>query len=185
MISGNVEPEKSDKLALRELFKHANNHKILCVTARDAEHVNSILHQKMASLNQGKYITVATATRFRPGEPIMMLRNDYERGLFNGDQGLVLRVLTESGRARIMAVFPRKESFATYPLDSLGPDITLSYAMTVHKSQGSEFDYVGCVLPDHDMPLLTREVIYTAVTRSRSSVVVLGTRDSLECNRHT
>ncbi len=114
------EPEKSDKLALRELFKHANNHKILCVTTRDAEYVNSFLHQKTASLNQRQVHSRTTATRFHPGEPIMMLRNDYDRGLFNGDQGLVLRVLTESGRARITAVFPRKESFATYPLDSLG-----------------------------------------------------------------
>jgi exodeoxyribonuclease V alpha subunit len=178
--------DETENEALQELFKHSQNHKILCVTARDTEYANSILHQKMAALEQRRGRIRAVRPRFRSGEPIMMLRNDYERGLFNGDQGLILRVLTGSGRARTMAVFPHKEGLAVFELDSLGPDIALSFAMTVHKSQGSEFDYVGCVLPDQDIPLLAREVLYTAVTRSRGSVVLLGSRELLDrsANRH-
>jgi exodeoxyribonuclease V alpha subunit len=171
--------DETENEALQELFKHSQNHKILCVTARDAEYANSIIHQKMAALEQRRGRIRAIKPRFRSGEPIMMLRNDYERGLFNGDQGIILRILTGSGQARTMAVFPVKEGFAVFALDSLGADIALSFAITVHKSQGSEFDYVGCVLPDRDMPLLTREVFYTAATRSRRSVVILGAKESL------
>jgi exodeoxyribonuclease V alpha subunit len=109
----------------------------------------------------------------------MMLRNDYERGLFNGDQGLILNVATSTKPARPMAVFPRKEGYATSELNTLAPDITVSFALTVHKSQGSEFDYVSLILPDKDLPLLTREILYTATTRSRRSVVILGSRKLL------
>jgi exodeoxyribonuclease V alpha subunit len=168
--------DNTENEVLQELFEHSNNHKILCATTRDAEYANSFLHQRMAALEQRRGRIRAIKPRFRSGEPIMMLRNDYERGLFNGDQGLVLRIFTGSGQARTMAVFPQKESFSAFALDSLGADIALSFAMTVHKSQGSEFDNVGCMLPDRDMPLLTCEVIYTAVTRCRSSVVLLCTR---------
>jgi exodeoxyribonuclease V alpha subunit len=111
----------------------------------------------------------------------MMQRNDYERELFNGDQGLVLRV-AEPGAAshRFMAVFPRGETFAAFHLDTLRSDLELSYATTVHKAQGSEYDCVGLLLPETDLPLLTRELLYTALTRSRRSVVILGDRGLLE-----
>jgi exodeoxyribonuclease V alpha subunit len=111
----------------------------------------------------------------------MMQRNDYDRELFNGDQGLILRV-AEPGAAshRFMAVFPRGETFAAFHLDTLRSDLELSYATTVHKAQGSEYDCVGLVLPETDLPLLTRELLYTALTRSRRSVVILGDRGLLE-----
>jgi exodeoxyribonuclease V alpha subunit len=111
----------------------------------------------------------------------MMLRNDYDRGLFNGDQGIVLRVSEpESASHRFMAVFPRGEDSAIFHLDTLRPDLDLAYAVTVHKAQGSEYDYVGLVLPETDLPLLTRELLYTAMTRSRKSVVILGEKDLLK-----
>src|SRR5450756_1190134 len=111
----------------------------------------------------------------------MMLRYDYDRVLFNGDQGIVLRV-AEPGAAshRFMAVFPRGETFAAFHLDALRSDLELSYAITVHKAQGSEYDYVGLVLPETDLPLLTRELLYTALTRSRRSVVILGEKGLLQ-----
>jgi exodeoxyribonuclease V alpha subunit len=58
-------------------------------------------------------------------------------------------------------------------------ELALGYASTVHKAQGSEFDRVALVLPDEDMPLLTRELVYTAVTRSRRAVVVVGSASLL------
>jgi exodeoxyribonuclease V alpha subunit len=83
-----------------------------------------------------------------------------------------------------MVVFPRVRTdgagFVVYHLDSIRPSIQPAYAMTIHKSQGSEFDHVGVVLPDEDLPLVTRELLYTAVTRSRKSVVLVGRREILE-----
>jgi exodeoxyribonuclease V alpha subunit len=75
-----------------------------------------------------------------------------------------------------MAVFRRPEGFAPFHLDALHTSIEHSFAITVHKSQGSEFDHVALVLPEQEIPILTREILYTAVTRSRKSVVIVGAK---------
>ena len=77
-----------------------------------------------------------------------------------------------------MVVFPRGDSYEALPLDSAG-DVAPAFAMTVHKAQGSEFDHVAMVLPETDLPILTRELLYTAITRARRSVVLVGTPDLL------
>jgi exodeoxyribonuclease V alpha subunit len=59
------------------------------------------------------------------------------------------------------------------------PDVAPAFALTVHKAQGSEFDHVALVLPETDMPLLTRELLYTAVTRARRSVLLVGSSELL------
>ena len=79
-----------------------------------------------------------------------------------------------------MAVFRRADGFAAFHVDSLRSVLVHSYAMTVHKAQGSEFDTVGLILPDRDLPINTREIIYTALTRSRQGVVIVGAREILE-----
>ena len=89
-------------------------------------------------------------------------------------------VLSEGVEIQPMAVFPRSEGFAAFHIDSLRPVLLHSYAMTVHKAQGSEFDRVALILPDRDLPINTAEILYTALTRSRSSVVIIGSREILE-----
>jgi exodeoxyribonuclease V alpha subunit len=114
-----------------------------------------------------------------PGAPVLFERNDYERKLFNGDQGIAVRVDVGDGQgARLTAIFPRDAGFAAFPVDTL-PDLVPAFAMTVHKAQGSELDHVALVLPETDMPLLTRELVYTAMTRARRSVLVTGSLDLL------
>jgi exodeoxyribonuclease V alpha subunit len=76
-----------------------------------------------------------------------------------------------------MAMFRRSDSFAAFHVDSLRPVLVHSYAMTVHKAQGSEFDTLALVLSDRDLPINTREIIYTALTRSRQGVVIVGARE--------
>ncbi|MEX0450676.1 exodeoxyribonuclease V subunit alpha [Spiribacter sp. 218] len=105
-----------------------------------------------------------------PGRPVMMTRNDYALGLMNGDVGVTLSV---DGRPRV--AFPPAAGGATVRWVSplrLGSAETV-YAMTVHKSQGSEFDAVALVLPPGDSPLLTRELLYTGVTRARQRVTLV------------
>lgn len=172
-----------DEADLRTLFAAFERQRLLCVTRSHssptgAAAVNRYLHERHVERVRAGSAPVDDAAIF-PGEPVMVERNDYERGLFNGDQGLVLRV-SSSGRAQFMAVFPRAERYVAFPLDLLRSQLSLSFAMTVHKSQGSEFDGVGLVLPEEDIPLLTREILYTAVTRARRSVVVAGRRDLLD-----
>lgn len=107
------------------------------------------------------------------GEPLLVTRNDYERNLFNGDQGLVLPVRTERG-VRPSAVFRTRDGVTAYPLDAVRSLTELAWAVTVHKAQGSEYDVVALVLPDEPLPLTTRELVYTALTRARSGALVLG-----------
>jgi exodeoxyribonuclease V alpha subunit len=105
-----------------------------------------------------------------PGQPVMITRNDYNLDLYNGDIGVV--VSTPEG---MRAVFERGE-VRTFPLSHLTEHATV-HAMTIHKSQGSQFDQVVVVLPEGESRLLTRELLYTAVTRARKRVWVVGGED--------
>jgi exodeoxyribonuclease V alpha subunit len=108
------------------------------------------------------------------GEPVMVLRNDYRRMLFNGDQGAVLMVRRD-GTDRPEAFFPRGDGFVSFPLAAMRDALTLSYAMTVHKAQGSEFERVALVLPELEGDFVTRQILYTALTRARTAVTLLAT----------
>jgi exodeoxyribonuclease V alpha subunit len=170
-----------DTRELVELFAHSERARVLCVTRglsrAGAARINRALHDRVLAdaRASGDAIALRSAPAFYPGEPVLMLHNDYDRGLWNGDQGLVLRV-SEPGRPGVhfMAVFARESGFAAHPLESLRTSLQHAWATTVHKSQGSELDHVALLLPDEDLPLLQRELLYTAITRARRSVVVAG-----------
>lgn len=112
-----------------------------------------------------------------PGEPVLFTRNDYDRGLFNGDQGVIARVIDDGGEQRWRAVFRRAGELVPFSIDALRGGLEPAWAMTVHKSQGSELDQIALVLPTEDSPLLTRELLYTALTRARTSAVIVGRKD--------
>ncbi len=118
---------------------------------------------------------VHPAEPWYPGRPILITRNDAPLRLFNGDVGVVRD--TPAGRR---AFFPADGGRALRAFNParLPPHDTV-FATTVHKSQGSEFDHVVVVLPDRPSPLLTRELLYTAVTRASARVTVLGSPDVL------
>jgi exodeoxyribonuclease V alpha subunit len=109
--------------------------------------------------------------RFYENRPVLITRNDYGLGLFNGDVGVVVR---EGDRLRVC--FQGSDGLRFLAPSRLPPHETV-FAMTIHKSQGSEFDAVSVVLPETPSPLLSRELLYTAVTRARRRVDVLGSRD--------
>jgi len=101
------------------------------------------------------------------GRPILVTRNAPHLGLYNGDVGVLAR---EGGVLR--AHFASPEGALRKVAAARLPEHELVFAMSVHKSQGSEVDEVLLVLPDEDVPLLTRELVYTAVTRARERVVI-------------
>ncbi|WP_099064991.1 exodeoxyribonuclease V subunit alpha [Serratia sp. BW106] len=103
------------------------------------------------------------AGRWYSGRPVMIGRNDSALGLFNGDIGIALR--DETGELRVHFQLPDGSIKSVQP--SRLPAHETAYAMTVHKSQGSEFDHTVLVLPNHFLPVLTRELVYTAITRAR------------------
>jgi len=169
---------------LRILFEGHARSRILCATrvrgfSAGADAIGDRLLAKLRT------VAPPRSSRHRdlpPGTPVIVQRNDYDRGLFNGDQGMILRIDTgaagQVGDPEPMIVFPRRDSYDVFPLDSAG-DVAPAFAMTVHKAQGSEFDHVAFVLPDADLPLLTRELLYTAITRARRSVTLVGPPDLL------
>jgi exodeoxyribonuclease V alpha subunit len=106
-----------------------------------------------------------------PGRPVMILENDYNLGLFNGDVGIALPA---DGQLRVF--FPGPKEVVSFSPSRL-PRFETCYAMTVHKSQGSEFGHTVLVLPEEPCPVLGRELLYTALTRARKRFTQVGSAE--------
>ncbi|CAN5483850.1 exodeoxyribonuclease V subunit alpha [soil metagenome] len=104
------------------------------------------------------------------GQPLTITQNDYNLGLFNGDSGIILP--DPEGDGELRAFFISAEGKLRRFLPSRLPQHETAFAMTVHKSQGSEFATILIILPEKDAPVLTRELLYTALTRAREQVEV-------------
>ena len=111
--------------------------------------------------------------RFYPGQPLLVTANDYEAGVFNGDIGVV--VATADG---MMAAIDRGADPLLLHPNTLS-SVQTAYAMTVHRSQGSQCEAVSIVLPEQASALLTRQLLYTAVTRAQQRVRILATEDAV------
>jgi len=113
--------------------------------------------------------------RWYPGRPVLITKNDYNLRLFNGDMGIVLSDPSVNNELRVF--FPATDGTFKKFHPSRLPEHETVYAMTVHKSQGSEFDKVLLLLPDRESPVLTRELIYTSITRAKKSVEIWGNKN--------
>jgi exodeoxyribonuclease V alpha subunit len=146
--------------------------RVLCAHRRGpfgAEQLNAQVRRWLAA--EGLVVPVDD---WYAGRPILVAENDYDLQLFNGDTGMILP--EARGTAALRAFFPGASGAGarSLPLSRLPAHETV-FAMTIHKSQGSEFDHVVVVLPERESPILTRELLYTAVTRASRSVTVVGT----------
>src|SRR5262245_64833085 len=92
---------------------------------------------------------------------------------------MVVRVAAPGEPARLAAAFPRGSGIALFPFEGLRHDLQIAYASTVHKAQGAELEHAALILPERNLPLLSRELLYTALTRARRSVVVVGRAEVL------
>ncbi|MEX0869768.1 MAG: exodeoxyribonuclease V subunit alpha, partial [Nitriliruptoraceae bacterium] len=111
---------------------------------------------------------------FDIGTPVLVTRNDHAQQLFNGDVGIVVRSADQS-----VVAFPAPDgAVRQVPVARIG-HLEPVYALSVHKSQGSQFDRVVVTLGASDSPLLTRELVYTAITRARRHVAVVADADTL------
>ena len=116
---------------------------------------------------------ISPATEWYPGRPIIITRNDYGMGLFNGDLGICFPDPEEN---RLAVYFETSDGYRKIVPSRL-PSHESVYALTIHKSQGSEFDGVALILPDRESEVLTRELIYTGITRARSSLTIVGNKE--------
>ena len=108
------------------------------------------------------------------GRPLLVTENDYGLRLYNGDTGVVVA----AADGRLAAAFERGGELVEFSPTRLGAVETV-YAMTVHKSQGSQFGTAAVLLPDAGSPILTRELLYTAVTRARERLILVGTEEAV------
>ena len=156
-----------------EALKKLNNLKVLCVI-REGEQglyaINKKIEQYLIKQN-----LINITGDFYYNRPVMITSNNYELSLFNGDIGLVRA--DENGELKVW--FEDKGNLLSFSPSYVSNAETV-FAMTIHKSQGSEFDKVMVILPDmEDVPLLTRELLYTAVTRAKSKVIVQGEESAI------
>jgi exodeoxyribonuclease V alpha subunit len=112
--------------------------------------------------------------RWYVGRPLLVTENDYGLRLYNGDTG----VIVSGERGRASAAFERGGEVVAFSPARLGAVETV-YAMTIHKSQGSQFDAAAVLLPDPSSHILTRELLYTAVTRARRRLILAGTEETV------
>lgn len=154
---------------VREIFEHFNRFQVLCgvaYTEYGVSGINRKIEQRLAASGlQCKY------GDWYIGRPILITRNDYGLDLYNGDIGICL---WDDSTQKYRVWFERADgNLKSCSINLLPPHETV-YAMTIHKSQGSEFGEVLVVLPKEDNRVLSRELIYTAVTRAKKSVKILG-----------
>ncbi|MEH0758580.1 exodeoxyribonuclease V subunit alpha [Vibrio sp. 16] len=158
--TGKLETTKQMAKAALDAFSRC---RLLCAI-REGDFGVSGLNQRIerALLNR-KLIQVQDELWYH-GRPVMVTRNDHALGLYNGDIGLCIRDEQE-GKLKVFFELPDGSVKAVLP--SRVPEHETAYAMTIHKSQGSEFEHTLMILPPDFTPILTRELIYTGITRAK------------------
>lgn len=149
-----------------EALARFSEYRILTATRNgdgSAEHMNRLTERALADAR-----LIDPTDRNYAGRPIIIRHNDYNLRLFNGDIGII-RPDPESG-GNLRAFFAGEDGDLRALAPTRLPEHETAFAMTVHKSQGSEFRRVLVVLPPRDVPVLSRELLYTAVTRARENV---------------
>ena len=149
-----------DHAAAQAVIAHLNRSRILCPIKGSVQGVHAI--------NQHIQHSWLRSHEFVAGTPLLIQRNSYKLDLFNGDTGVVVKCAEGLGFLCEMGSKFRIISLANLPKHEL------CHAMTVHKAQGSEYDNVLLVLPSQDSILLSREIIYTGVTRTKESLQIYG-----------
>jgi exodeoxyribonuclease V alpha subunit len=136
-----------------------------------ARNLNAVLQQ---ALNPSAPAIERLGVQYREGDKVMQLENDYDKEVFNGDIGRIRRIREDTRDVEV--VFDgRAVAYRAHELDGLG----LSYAVTIHKSQGSEYPCVIVPIHTQHYTMLRRNLLYTAVTRGKRLVVLVGTRKAL------
>jgi exodeoxyribonuclease V alpha subunit len=152
-----------------QLLEDQTRLQILCAVREGPQGVET-LNITVANL-LARHGLLSSVDGWYPGRPVMVTRNDHGLGLMNGDIGLVLPDPRQGGQLRVFFPMPGGGVRSVLP-GRLGHVETV-FAMTVHKSQGSEFRHAALVLPARDSPVLTRELVYTAITRARERVTII------------
>lgn len=164
----------AQELPRRYGFNNLKDLQVITPMHRGPLGIQTLNHLLQERLNARSETWVWAGRTFRRGDKVMQLRNNYFKEVFNGDIGQILGVAGETGQllvnfdGRVIPYDPGERE-----------EITLAYAITVHKAQGNEFPAVLLVLTTHHFLLLQRNLLYTGITRGRRLVVLLGSKKAL------
>lgn len=161
------------KADFSELFAVFNQFRVLCsnrVGGQSVAGINQLVERWLHG--QGR---VSPGMHWYPGRPVMITQNDSGLKLFNGDVGLCLPDPARNGR--LLVYFMRPDGTVKTVLPGRLPACETVYAMTIHKSQGSEFENVLLVLAEQFNPVLSKELLYTGITRARTSVRIAASEE--------
>jgi exodeoxyribonuclease V alpha subunit len=157
-------------VSVRDIFSRLDEARILC-PQRSGISGTSGINSYLASMMEPVFDPGGPGSIFS-GAPVVITRNDYSRELYNGDSGVIIR----GNGGRYYGLFRRMEGFVFLPVGAL-PQFELSYGITVHKSQGSEYGHVLLIIPDGvNENLLTREILYTGITRAKKLAVIYSSK---------
>ncbi|MBC8948143.1 exonuclease V subunit alpha [Xenorhabdus sp. TS4] len=168
----------NERAAEKAILAEFNRFRLLCALREGPFGVTG-LNQRMEQLLHRKGVITLpkhVESRGYVGRPIMILRNDSTLGLFNGDIGIMLKNQDNELKAYFQLSDGQIKGFQPSRL----PQHETAYVMTVHKSQGSEFEHTALVLPTQYSPILSRELVYTALTRAREKLTIYANKPVLD-----
>ncbi|SAL18525.1 exodeoxyribonuclease V subunit alpha [Caballeronia cordobensis] len=153
-----------------QLFDALNRYRVLCATRKGPRGVDEVNARIAAKVREQAGIALALGAQWFAGRPVIVTRNDYALGLFNGDIGIAL----PGADGLLRVAFRMADGALRYVSPAALPPHDTAFALTVHKSQGSEFEHASLVLPGVFVRVLSRELVYTAITRAKRRIDVIG-----------
>lgn len=169
----NSSTEELETWALK-VFEAHNQFQLLTAVRRGVFGVEN-LNQLIFKALQSKKLLPEGESLWYSGRPLLVTRNDYSLKLMNGDIGICM----EWPGKGLRVAFPDGKQGIRWVLPSRLQGVETVFAMTVHKSQGSEFTHTALVLPDFGNPVLTKELIYTGITRSKEKFTLVHSKDAV------
>jgi len=165
----------ADEETVNQLFEKLADFVVLCTNKlgpKSVEAINQAVERRLRDQN-----IILQSEEWYVGRPVLIQENDYILGVFNGDVGICLSDLETNNQ--LMVFFKQPNGEIKKVLPSRLPKCQTAFSLTVHKSQGSQYGGVMLVLPDSYNPILTKEVVYTAVTRARDKVWIVADNEIL------
>ncbi len=166
--------EMAGAATLEQGFAAMERFRFLCAVHKGPNGTEEINRLSAEVLRRAKLISWGDAAWYQ-GRPIIILRNHYDLKLFNGDTGLLWR----DRDGKLKAWFRRPDGRLHPVPPAMLPEHETAYAVTVHKAQGSEFDQVLLLLPEEESRVLSRELLYTGITRARSKLMLCADQETL------
>lgn len=164
-----------DESMLQQIVNVFDDYRILTAIRHGESGVHQLNLQITKRLLERPVIAASVQGDWFTGRPVMMTYNDYQLGLSNGDIGICLNRI-RNGSTQFEVYFPSLDKWVA--VTRLPKNIETAFALTIHKSQGSEFRHTAVVLDGNAIKLLSRELLYTAITRAKNTVTLLVNADS-------